>query len=167
MDQFLKEFRQTVASAQERLLAMSAEAAGEEKPGKWSPKEIVGHLVDSAANNHQRFVRAQFTNDLVCNGYDQEAWVSSQHYQDASWPDLVNLWAGYNMHLLHFISVMPVEILTRVRARHNLDKMAWQAVDKNTPTTLEYFVRDYAGHMRHHLKQILGKDFGNSTSTIN
>jgi hypothetical protein len=162
MDQFLKEFRQTIETAQRCLLAMSADDAGKGPNGKWSPKEVVGHLIDSAANNHQRFVRAQFTNDLVCSGYDQEAWVRTQKYADESWPDLVNLWASYNLHLLHVVSVMPDDVLTRARKEHNLDQVAWKTVDKNTPTTLDYFVRDYAGHMRHHLQQIFGKDFGNS-----
>ena len=45
---------------------------------KWSPREIVGHLIDSAANNHQRFVRAQFTDDLVFSGYQQAEWVGVQ-----------------------------------------------------------------------------------------
>lgn len=52
--------------------------------GQWSPKQIIGHLIDSAANNHQRFVRAQFTDDLVFPGYEQEAWVEVQHYNDES-----------------------------------------------------------------------------------
>ena len=128
-------------------------------PGKWSPKQIVGHLIDSAANNHQRFVRAQFTNDLVCPGYDQEAWVSAQKYEQESWPSLVHLWASYNLHLLHVITVMPQDALTRDRIQHNLDQIAFKPVPTSTSTTLEYFVRDYADHMRHHLRQILGSDF--------
>jgi len=155
MDQFLRDFRHTVENGKARLLEIPAEETSAGAPGKWSPKEIVGHLIDSAANNHQRFIRAQFTNDLVFPGYEQEAWVTSQKYNEESWPDLVQLWAAYNLHLLHVVSVMPDDVLTRVRTEHNLDQIAWSAVPKTTPTTLEYFVRDYAGHMRHHLKQIL------------
>ena len=164
MEQFLNEFRDIVESARRKLLLVSANEASKNAPGKWSPKEIVGHLIDSAANNHQRFVRAQFTNDLICPPYDQESWVNSQKYADASWPDLVNLWASYNLHLHHVISVMPLETLTRLREKHNLDQVAWKPVDSATPTTLEYFVRDYLGHMRHHLQQILGS---NSYQTVN
>jgi hypothetical protein len=158
MEQFLEDFRRTIEDAKARLLAMPAQEARLGQPDKWSPKEIVGHLIDSAANNHQRFVRAQFTNDLICSGYEQDAWVTAQKYNEASWPNLVQLWATYNLHLLHVISVMPEDALTRVRKEHNLDQVAWKTVDKNTPTTLEYFVRDYAGHMRHHLSQIIGAD---------
>ena len=158
MNQFLEEFRRTVEDAKARLLAIPAEDARLGSPEKWSPKQIVGHLIDSAANNHQRFVRTQSTNDLICEGYDQDAWVTVQKYNDEPWPDLVQLWAAYNLHLAHVIAVMPHDALTRARTEHNLDKIAFKAVDKNSPTTLEYFVRDYAGHMRHHLTQILGED---------
>lgn len=162
MDQFVKEFRDTIELAKTDLLRISANDAAVSKDGKWSAKQVVGHLIDSAANNHQRFVRAQFTDNLVCPGYEQEKWVEAQKYNDASWPDLVHLWAAYNLHLCHLISVIPQQALTIERREHNLDQIAWKTVDKGTPTTLEYFVRDYAGHMRHHLKQILGENFERS-----
>jgi hypothetical protein len=158
MNKFLEDFRHTVANGKARLLAIPADDARLGEPGHWSPKQIVGHLIDSAANNHQRFVCAQSTHDLICQGYDQDAWVTTQKYNDEPWADLVQLWASYNLHLAHVISVMPEETLTRIRTEHNLDQIAWTAVDKASPTTLEYFIRDYAGHMRHHLSQILGED---------
>src|SRR6476660_1623273 len=70
-------------------------------PGKWSPKQIVGHLIDSAVNNHARFVRAQLQDDLVFPGYDQDGWVRLQRYADAPWEDLVALWAAFNRHIAH------------------------------------------------------------------
>jgi hypothetical protein len=167
MQQFLNEFHDIVETARRSLLVLGAEEAAKHPPGKWSPKEIVGHLIDSAANNHQRFIRAQFTDDLVCPPYDQENWVNAQKYDDESWPELVNLWASYNLHLHHVFSVMPQDALTRPREKHNLDQVAWTAVASTTPTTLEYFVRDYVGHMRHHLRQILGQEFGNSYQIVN
>jgi hypothetical protein len=159
MDQFVKEFRDTIEVAKAELLNIPANEAAASKDGRWSAKQVVGHLIDSAANNHQRFIRAQFSEDLVCPGYEQDKWVEAQKYNDASWPDLVHLWAAYNLHLSHLISVMPEQALTIERREHNLDQVAWSPVDRNTPTTLEYFVKDYAGHMRHHLKQILGANF--------
>jgi len=159
MDQFLKDFRYTVEQSKARLLDIPADQAALSEVGKWSPKQIVGHLIDSAANNHQRFVLAQVTNDLVFPGYAQDLWVTSQKYNKASWPDLVHLWAAYNLHLSHVVSVMPEDVLTRARTEHNLDQIAFKAVPKTSPATLEYFVRDYAGHMRHHLTQILGENF--------
>ena len=154
MDQFLHDFRRIIESGKARLLAIPEDKATIGTPDQWSAKEIVGHLIDSAANNHQRFARAQLTDDLVCSGYDQNAWVTAQKYNQEAWVDLVELWAAYNLHLLHFVSVMPQEVLTRARKKHNLHQVAWKAVDESTPTTLEYFIRDYAGHLQHHLNQI-------------
>jgi len=159
MDQFLKDFRCTVERSKARLLEIPEDKAALSEVGKWSPKQIVGHLIDSAANNHQRFVLAHSTNDLVFPGYEQDLWVNSQKYNDAPWRELVQLWAAYNLHLSHVVSVMPEDVLTRVRPEHNLDQIAWKALPKTSPATLEYFVRDYAGHMRHHLTQILGENF--------
>lgn len=155
IDRFLNEFRETISTATARLRAFTPDQAEREtSPGQWSPKEILGHLIDSANNNHQRFVRAQFTDDLVFPGYEQDRWVDVQKYRDASWADLIQLWSAYNLHLIHLISVIPEPTLIKPRARHNLDQIAWRSVDANETTTLEYFIRDYVGHLRHHLNQI-------------
>jgi hypothetical protein len=124
-------------------------------PGKWSPREVIGHLVDSASNNHQRFVRAQLQDDLVFAGYDQEAWVRLQRYAESPWEDLVALWAAFNRHIAHVMASAPEDQLTRPRLRHNLEDLAWVPVPANQPATLEYFMRDYVGHLRHHLRQVL------------
>ena len=68
-------------------------------PGKWSPKQIVGHLIDSAVNNHARFVRAQLQDDLVFPGYDQDGWVRVQRYDERSWPALVDVWRTVNTQI--------------------------------------------------------------------
>lgn len=154
-DQFLTDFRQTISDATVRLREMTdGDCRRKHSPDDWAPIEIVGHLVDSAANNHQRFVRAQFTDDLVFPGYEQDGWVSAQKYHDASWPDLIQLWSSYNLHLAHIASVIPADVLTKARTNHNLDKIAFRPVAKNEATTLEYFIRDYVDHLRHHLNQI-------------
>jgi len=154
MDQFLADFRETIEDGRNRLLAIPAEEARASANGKWSPKQIIGHLIDSATNNHQRFVRATSTSDLVCQGYEQDVWVDSQKYNDESWSDIVEFWAAYNRHLVHVVSVMDEGVLTRQRSPHNLDKIAFKTVPSNTSTTLEYFIRDYVDHLKHHLNQI-------------
>lgn len=155
LNEFLGDFRATVVNATERLGAISAEdSARRSSPDKWSIKEVLGHLIDSAANNHQRFVRAQFTDDLVFPGYEQEKWVNAQRYIDESWSDMIQLWSSYNLHLVHVIAAIPEATLTRARIHHNLDQIALRPVDKNDPTTLDYFVRDYLVHLKHHLDQI-------------
>ena len=151
------ELREAVEAATPRLLALSeADASKSPAPGKWSPKQVIGHLIDSASNNHQRFVRVRFMDDLVFAGYEQEAWVAAQNYQGAPWADLVGLWRLFNLHLARVIESLPAAVRETPRARHNLHELAWQAVPKEKPATLEYFMRDYVGHLKHHLAQIPG-----------
>jgi hypothetical protein len=157
MQDFLEDFRQTIDSAVGQLLQISPEESQQPRAeGKWSPKEIIGHLIDSASNNHQRFVRAQFTDDLIFAGYEQEGWVRVQHYQSEAWPDLVQLWKLYNQHIRHLMSFVPEETRLKLRAKHNLHQLASEALSENAPVTLDWFMRDYVDHMKKHLQQILG-----------
>ena len=159
MDDVATGLRRAVTDAAPRLLAISElEAARPRAAGKWSPKQLIGHLIDSASNNHQRFVRAQFTDDLVFPGYEQDAWVAAQRYGSAPWADLVELWRLFNLQLARVIEATPAPVRTRPRARHNLDELAWKPVPRSEPATLEYFQRDYLGHLEHHLRQVLGED---------
>jgi hypothetical protein len=151
------QLRFVVADATPKLEAISDAAASVPRaPGKWSRKEIVGHLIDSASNNHQRFVRAQFSDELIAPTYDQDAWVSSQRYRDAPWAELVSLWAHFNLHLARVIESIPREIRDHKRARHNLNEVAFRKIPVDEPATLEYFMRDYSAHLEHHLAQIFG-----------
>jgi hypothetical protein len=149
------QLRRAVNAAMPKLEAISdANAALPRAPGKWSRKEIVGHLIDSASNNHQRFVRAQFTDELICPTYDQDAWVRAQHYRDAPWRELVSLWALFNQQIARVMDAIPAEARTMSRVRHNLDQVAFRTIPAGEPTTLEYFMRDYVVHLEHHLGQI-------------
>jgi DinB superfamily len=157
MEDFLQDFQQTIDRAVGGLLLInSAASQTPPAPGKWSPREVIGHLIDSASNNHQRFVKAQFTDDLEFHGYEQAEWVSTQGYNDESWEHLVQLWKLYNLHMLHLIARIPAQVLTKQRRKHNLNQLAWQPVPVEQPATLEYFIRDYLGHLKHHLRQISG-----------
>ena len=125
-------------------------------PGKWSPREIIGHLVDSASVNHERFVRMRDRDDLVVEGYAQDAWVSAQRYQDAPWPELVLLWMTYNRHLARLMAATPAAARDRARQIHNLDLRAYRSVPADRAVTLDYFMNDYVDHLEHHLAQVLG-----------
>ena len=152
---FLHDFRRTLDEARTRLTGLSDSDAGRPKaPGKWSPKELIGHLIDSAANNHARFVRAQATDDLLFDGYDQEAWVRVQRYNERRWVDLIQLWYAYNQHLADVMERADANALTRPRARHSLDRIAFEPLDPTAPATLAYVMRDYVAHLKHHLNQI-------------
>ena len=161
MQDYVARLRSLVREFEPRLLDMGESAARTRPaPGKWCPAEIVGHLIDSASNNHDRFVRAQSQESLVFPGYDQERWVEVQRYAEASWPDLVAAWSAMNRHLAWVMEVTPEEVRQRPRPEHNLDSIAWQTVPSDEPSSLDYFMADYVGHLEHHLKQILGAGLG-------
>lgn len=155
MQPYVAELVAVVDDAMPALLAMDDEASARRPaPGKWSPREIIGHLIDSASNNHQRFVRAQFQDHLTFAGYDQDAWVARQRYQDAPWRELVALWSAFNRHLARVMASVPEAVRTKPFARHNLDELAWKPIPASQPATLDYFMADYVGHLKHHLRQI-------------
>lgn len=157
--EFLKDLERTIEVTAHKLASFTEEQTRQVRADDaWTRKQILGHLIDSAANNHQRFVRAQFTKDLVFSGYEQEQWVDVQHYADEDWSQMVQLWKSYNLHLVHVASFISPTVLEQERTEHNLDQIAWQTVDKGKPVTLQYFIRDYAGHMRHHLDQIFNRE---------
>jgi hypothetical protein len=152
---YAEDLRRTVTAAAPRLRALTAaEAAKARARGKWTPKQIIGHLVDSASNNHGRFVRAQLTDTLRFEGYDQERWVEVQKYEDAPWRELVDLWEAFNLHIARVMEAASEEARTKPRVDHALDRLAWRPVPADYPATLEYFMRDYVGHLKHHLRQI-------------
>ena len=158
MEDVLEDFVRTVEDASARLTVMTDErVAARGAEGDWSAKEILGHLIDSAANNHQRFVRGQFAEDLVFPGYEQEDWVRAQRYADEPWPLVVNLWKFYNLHLAHVCRSAPEEVRRAARARHNFHVIGFAPVSAEKPSTLEHLMRDYVGHLKHHLRQILGE----------
>ena len=144
------DFSEIILSIEERehdgLLAMKEQDVS--KPlseGKWSKKEILGHLIDSASNNHQRFVRAQLEDNFDFPNYSQMDWVSTQDYADENWQLLVDLWSAYNLHIAHVIASMPPE---------KLDVLC--GIGGNEPVRLEDLIDEYVKHMEHHLKQING-----------
>ena len=114
-------------------------------PDDWSVKEIVGHLVDSASNNHQRFVRLQVADGLAFPDYsqDNDAWVSIQSYQEAPWDDLLTLWRYFNLHLAIVIKTVNEECIDHI----------W-VVDEDRSITLGELMIDYLRHLKDHLQQI-------------
>ncbi len=113
-------------------------------PGKWRRVQILGHLVDSASNNHQRFVRALLQPSLEFPAYDSDGFVEVQSYESFPAATLLELWANYNTLLAHVIERIPLQ------GR----KVSCQ-IGADAPVTLEFLATDYVRHLTHHLKQIL------------
>ncbi|HEY7058164.1 MAG TPA: DinB family protein [Vicinamibacterales bacterium] len=153
---FVTALLQTVDDSASRMLSISdGQAAARPAADKWSRKEILGHLIDSAANNQSRFVRAQLDGDFVFEGYDQDGWVRVQRYQDRSWAELIRVWCAYNHQVAEIMRQATTGELDRPRLRHNLTGVAFQPLPADATPTLDFLMRDYVVHIQHHLDQIL------------
>src|SRR5262249_33136243 len=128
----------------DRLSKLSKEAAERKAvPTSWSLKEELGHLLDSAVNNHQRIVRAQVEDKLALSGYEQNRWVAIHRYQQRDWAELIDLWRTLNQQLLVAAESVPDSAWSHT----------WR-VGSSEPMTLEFVFEDYVAHMVHHLKHI-------------
>jgi hypothetical protein len=144
MEYVSDELARIVDAAEIFLRRVSEEESG--RPvlgGGWSPKQVLGHLIESAANNHQRFVRAALADALEFPAYDTPGSVRIQAAERAAWPMLVDLWASYNRFLVHVIRHLPAEKLEAVCR-----------IGSNAPVSLRYLAEDYVRHLVHHLRQI-------------
>jgi hypothetical protein len=113
-------------------------------PDKWSKKEIVGHLIDSAIINLQRFVRCTFEENFKLI-YEQVEWVEAQQYQQADIKELLILWRSLNQQII------------RVLKNYPANRLQTQCDNSKTSInlhTVEWLAADYADHLKHHLKQI-------------
>ena len=117
-----------------------------ERPAKggWCAREILGHLVDSACNNHRRFIAGQGAGPVVFDGYDGDAWVARQRYAEVPFREIVALWCAYNRHLAHVIAAAPAETLAH----------GGNSPDGSGEVTLGFLMEDYVVHLRHHLDQL-------------
>jgi len=144
MKELSEDLLRVVEAAEAQLREVSeAERGKPTLPGGWSRKQLMGHLIDSASNNHQRFVRAAQQPSLEFPGYDQEGNVKVQAVQEADWALLVSLWAAYNRYLAHVIAHLPPSKLDTVCR-----------IGAGAPVTLGFIATDYLTHTLHHLKQI-------------
>lgn len=115
--------------------------------GGWSRKQVMGHLIDSASNNHQRFVRGALQDSLGFPAYDQEGCVRLQAPEEADWSLLISLWASYNRYLAHVISRIP-----------DSKRETSCRIGAGAPVTLAFLAQDYLRHLLHHLRQIGAAD---------
>ncbi len=140
-----KELRETIASVLPLLKALTdAEASTKPQPNKWSKKEIIGHLIDSACNNQQKFVRTMQKPHLDFMGYQQNDWVALQRHNDAKWLEIIEIWQAYNLQIAHIIEHVDPSVLENTIS-----------IEGVGPFTLQFIMVDYVEHLKHHLKQVL------------
>lgn len=110
-------------------------------PNKWSKKEILGHLCDSAIHNLQRFITIQYEKPTYkITPYEQDEWVAIQAYQNKSLNDIIILFQALNKQIVSVIEMIPKEKLTIPCDIQN-----------NQIQTLEWLIQDYVDHMEHHI----------------
>jgi hypothetical protein len=138
------EYLQKIIRVYSRRLEALSDEAYEWRPqsDKWSKKEILGHLVDSAQNNIRRFIVAQYE-EMPNIFYAQDEWVALTGYKDYPNRDLIALWTLLNNHILIILVKMSPD------AKQRRCKMGGQ------PQTLAWVAADYCNHLLHHLHQIL------------
>ncbi|MEY8758744.1 DinB family protein [Chryseobacterium tongliaoense] len=113
-------------------------------PEKWSKKEILGHLCDSALTNVRRFVVTQYKeNENIV--YDQDFWVKAQNYQNIPTAEIISLWKFLNFQIVHTVENIPDEMLQRTCDTTKTEPQRF---------TLEFIIQDYADHLQYHLKAI-------------
>ncbi len=138
------EIRKIVVDVEPKLRELDGDAiANRTSPKKWSRKEILGHLIDSACNNQQKFVRTMLQKELEFPGYRQDDWVDAQKWVKADWSEMIDLWMAYNRHIAFLIE--------------NVDEGSLSnsiTIESVGPFTLEFIMPDYVEHLKHHLKQI-------------
>ena len=142
------ELEQTIAREAAHLQSLAERDAGlKPSPDAWSQKEELGHLIDSASNNHVRFVRASLEPEFHGPGYEQNGWVSLHAYNEMSWADLIDFWRRYNLFLARLVEKFPDRLLERRCV-----------IGESQPVTLRFLIEDYILHMQHHLDHILKRE---------
>lgn len=155
MQRYLAEWQKKISSIEKQLTKIDKESARvKPAPEKWCINEIMGHLIDSAINNHRRFILMQINDDLIFDGYDQDKWVELQNYVIKDLKTLVETWEILNLNIISALMEIDMSFWEKKFETHSFDKILWQPVSLENPVTAEYFVKDYFGHLTHHLKQI-------------
>jgi hypothetical protein len=137
-------FRSQIDALSVKLLSYERLAEIHTPADSWTIRDNVAHLIDSAANNHQRFIRLQLSENVVLPGYDAETWVDTAAVKHMTYHDLVTLWKLYNDYLLEVIASIKTECLHHT----------WQNSDTGEEATLEFIVNDYFRHLKTHEQMI-------------
>jgi hypothetical protein len=142
INELLKTVPQKIKSIPENKLSEKP------SPDKWSKKEILGHLCDSAMNNIARVIRSQYDElPLPIVSYHQMEWVSLNGYQTMHIDEIINLWSALNRRLSHALSSIPDEKLNKMCVLASGEKISIGKLMEE----------DYIKHLEHHMSRILEK----------
>lgn len=136
-------------------LISEAEFNRKDFPKKWSKKETLGHLIDSAINNTQRFTMATLDEKYIFERYNQDLWVEVNDYNSRQAKELIDLWESLNYHLAALLVKIPDSKLAKKTTRHNFNEICMLMVAEGSESSLSYLIWDYLYHMEHHLSQII------------
>ena len=115
-------------------------------PGKWSKKEILGHLIDSAINNLKRFTEIQFLpQPYTVISYRQNELVMVNDYQNLPLEHLLDLWQSLNRQIVFVVKAIPADKLN-----YHVDPQ----YESGEMKSFGWIICDYAAHMAHHFRQI-------------
>ncbi len=154
---FAKILRQIVVSTSVLIKNMpELNISQKPAPDRWSGKEILGHLIDSAIVNHQRFVQGMVSeDDLIFSSYDQDAYVQINGYQDRKSYEILNTWICLNHQIALLLEKIETEASFHLARKHNFDIIGYQRISSDQSAALTYLAWDYLAHMEHHILQII------------
>jgi uncharacterized damage-inducible protein DinB len=151
MEKIIEELRAIINAYSDKIAALDESVfSAKPSPGKWSKKEVLGHLIDSAHNNTRRFICGQYEATAPKIVYDQDQWVNLNNYQQSESKEVIALWALANKRIIAILEKMPAS---------SYSKQADTGKNSESLHTLEFLADDYVKHLKHHLNQIIPHSF--------
>jgi hypothetical protein len=139
--------QQTIDNELPILRALTDTEASLSVRNGWTRKQELGHLIDSATNNHARFVNIALQDGYKGQSYDPDGWVAMHGYADMPWSNIVDFWHNYNSQLAGLLARIPEGRLETICE-----------IGKSGPITLRFLIEDYIVHIQHHIDQLLGRE---------
>lgn len=140
----LEKYNDYILSLYKKMIGYSAIADKLSSIDNWTIRNNVSHLIDSASNNHQRFIRLQLAQKVELPGYDAEPWTEASGITKMPYSQLVEFWKLYNVYLL--------EVISNIKEANLYHE--WINSSDKSSCTLEFLVTDYFEHLKLHEKMI-------------
>ena len=128
------------------LSSVSEESARKSyAPGKWTFKEVIGHMTDLERVMSYRMLAIARNESAPLPAMDQDQYVAAANFNKLSWEQLL---AGFDTVRSNTLSLIST-----------IDDAAWvrNGTVMNSPVSIGTIVYGIAGHELHHLKVISDK----------